>query len=128
VNDKPDEPWHINMMPVGDGSFYLYLHDEVRQASHTKVGDTVQIKLWFDHAYKNGPLHAMSSELQQALHSNELAYTRWHALPPSRQKEILRYLAGLKSQAAIHRYTQKTIDALTSPTAHFLGRDWINGT
>jgi hypothetical protein len=26
VNGKPDQPWRINMMPIGDGSFYLYLH------------------------------------------------------------------------------------------------------
>ena len=26
VNDQPDPPWRINMMPVGNGDFYLYLH------------------------------------------------------------------------------------------------------
>src|SRR5262249_15089094 len=26
VNDRPKTPWRINMMPKGDGSFYLYLH------------------------------------------------------------------------------------------------------
>jgi hypothetical protein len=31
VNGKPDQPWRINMMPIGDGSFYLYLHGTVRK-------------------------------------------------------------------------------------------------
>jgi hypothetical protein len=26
VNGKPDRQWRINMMPVGNGDFYLYLH------------------------------------------------------------------------------------------------------
>jgi hypothetical protein len=25
INGKPAEAWRVNMMPVGDGSFYLYL-------------------------------------------------------------------------------------------------------
>ena len=31
VNGKPDIPWRINMMPAGDGSFFLYLHGQVRK-------------------------------------------------------------------------------------------------
>src|SRR6185312_6064797 len=57
VNGKPEKPWHINIMPVGDGSFYLYLHGAVRKASRTKAGDTVAVELQFDKDYKNGPLH-----------------------------------------------------------------------
>ena len=48
VNGKPEKPWRINLMPVGNGSFYLYLHGEVRKVSNTKVGDTVTVKLEFD--------------------------------------------------------------------------------
>ncbi len=36
INGHPKKtPWRINMMPVGDGSFYLYLHESVRHASET---------------------------------------------------------------------------------------------
>src|SRR5581483_12204633 len=55
VNGKPEEPWHINMMPVGDGSFYLYLAGIVRKASNTKVGDEIAVWIAFDNDYKNGP-------------------------------------------------------------------------
>jgi hypothetical protein len=27
IKGKPEEPWSINMMPVVDGSFRLYLHE-----------------------------------------------------------------------------------------------------
>ena len=41
INGKPEKAWRINMMPIGDGAFYLYLHGYVRKASGTKVGDRV---------------------------------------------------------------------------------------
>ena len=39
INGEPADAWRINMMPVGNGSFYLYLHGEIRKASGTAVGD-----------------------------------------------------------------------------------------
>src|SRR4030081_3368540 len=53
VNGKPDTPWRINLMPVGDGSFYLYLHGDVRKASGTKVGDVVTLEVQFDGEYRS---------------------------------------------------------------------------
>src|SRR6267142_5890395 len=61
VNGRPEKPWRINMMPAGDGSFYLYLHGDVRKASKTKVGDKVDAEVAFDTKYKNGPMHPMPS-------------------------------------------------------------------
>jgi hypothetical protein len=45
VNGKPDVHWRINMMPAGDGSFFLYLHAQVRNASSTAVGDVVSVTI-----------------------------------------------------------------------------------
>jgi len=42
LNGKPAKAWRINMMPVGNGSFYLYLHGDIRKASGTAVGDRVR--------------------------------------------------------------------------------------
>ena len=39
VNGEPEPPWRVNMMPRGDGSYYLYLAGVVRKASGTAVGD-----------------------------------------------------------------------------------------
>jgi hypothetical protein len=55
VNGKPDIPWRINLMPVGDGSFFLYLHGQVRKESGTSVGDVVSLTIEFDGDYKGGP-------------------------------------------------------------------------
>ena len=32
-------PARVNLMPVGDGTFYLYLNGPIRTASATAVGD-----------------------------------------------------------------------------------------
>jgi len=66
INGEPAEPWRINMMPVGDGSFYLYLHSDVRRASGTKVGDRIQVEVGFDAGYRNGPQHPVSSWFKAA--------------------------------------------------------------
>src|SRR5690348_7411180 len=70
INGQPEPAWRINMMPIGDGTFYLYLHGDVRKASKTGVGDTVTVDVWFDQTYKNGPMHPMPDWFQAGLDTN----------------------------------------------------------
>ena len=42
INEKPDEPWRINMLPVGDGSF------QIASRGHADDGKTLGIR--FDDA------------------------------------------------------------------------------
>src|SRR5882724_4390568 len=77
---KHTKPWRTNMMPAGDGSFYLYLHGEIRKASGTAVGDRVRVEIEFDPSYRNGPQHPMPPEFKQALRGNPHAREHWKAL------------------------------------------------
>jgi hypothetical protein len=124
VNGKPEKPWRINMMPVGNGSFYLYLHGDVRKASRTKAGDSVTVELEFDSSYKNGPMHPMPSWFRARLAKNSAAHKTWAALSPSRKKELLRYFAGLKSTEAQARNLERAIHVLAGGKARFMGRAW----
>jgi len=124
VNGKPDAPWCINMMPVGDGSFYLYLHGEVRKASGTQVGDVVSVEVEFDEGYQSGPVHPMPVLFREALHGNPAARLAWDALIPSRQKEILRYFAQLKSPEAQARNLQVAMHVLSGGRGRFMARSW----
>ncbi|MBA4750969.1 MAG: hypothetical protein H2055_01895, partial [Sphingopyxis sp.] len=45
-------------------------------------------------------------------------------LAPSLRKEILRYLANLKSDAARQRNIDRAIGVLSGAKARFLARDW----
>jgi len=127
INGLPKTPWRINLMPAGNGAFYLYLHNTIRQASHTKVGDVATVELCFDPDYKNGPMHPMPPWFRKALTANPAAHRAWRALPPSRQKEVLRYFAQLKSQAAKDRNLQKALLALSGTETRFMARTWRHG-
>ncbi|WP_322418800.1 YdeI/OmpD-associated family protein [Mesorhizobium huakuii] len=124
INGKPNPPWGINMMPVGYGSFYLYLHNAVRSASATAVGDCVEISVAFDECYRRGPTHKMPRAFAKQLRATPTAYAAWKELPPSRKKEILRHLAMLKSEDAKARNIERAVRVLSGAPERFLARSW----
>src|SRR5262249_13394051 len=122
INGEPTQPARVNLMPAGDGSFYLYLNGPIRDASGTTVGDRVTAEVAFDTAYRGGPTHPMPPSLRAALRAKPKANQAWKALTPSWQKEILRYLAALRSDAARERNVAKVVASLQAPNGTFLGR------
>jgi bacteriocin resistance YdeI/OmpD-like protein/uncharacterized protein DUF1905 len=127
INGKPDAPWAVNMMPIGHGSFRLYLHGNVRKVSDTRVGDRVSVEVRFDNTYRSGPTHPMPGWFRAGLETNPSAKTNWKALIPSRQKEVLRYFSALKSPQARERNLVRALKALSGGTEHFMGRSWKVG-
>lgn len=113
VDGRPRAPWRINLMPAGDGGFYLYLHGDLRAASGTQVGDRVRIEIAFDEAYRGGPAQALPPRFALALRRNPAARRAWARQTPSRQKEIVRYLAHLKTPGALERNVRRAIAILT---------------
>jgi Bacteriocin-protection, YdeI or OmpD-Associated/Domain of unknown function (DUF1905) len=128
INGKPAKAWRVNMMPVGNGSFYLYLHGDIRKASGAGVGDRVRVEIEFDATYKNGPQHPMPRWFKQALAGNAQAMKNWAALIPSRKKEILRYFSRLDSPDARARNLAKALHVLSGETGRFMARAWKNGS
>jgi hypothetical protein len=128
INGKPAKAWRINMMPVGNGSFYLYLHGGIRKASDTAVGDRVLVEIEFDASYKNGPQHPMPRWFKQALVGNPHAMKNWMALIPSRKKEILRYFSFLNSPDARARNLARALHVLSGEAGRFMARAWKNGS
>ena len=127
INGEPEQAWRINMMPMGDGGFYLYLHGIVRKASDSKVGDKVVVEVGFDPEYRNGPMHPMPKWFSAALAKAPRAKAAWKALIPSRQKEILRNFARLKSEEARDRNLEKAMHVLSGNEGRFMARAWKNG-
>jgi hypothetical protein len=127
VNGKPSKAWRINMMPAGNGTFYLYLHGEVRRASGTKVGDRVRAEVEFDAAYRNGPAHPMPGWFRKSLLADSRATQNWQALIPSRKKEVLRYFSRLKSVEARERNLHRVMEVLSGKPGRFMARAWKNG-
>ena len=127
INGKPKQAWPINMMPIGDGSFRLYLNGVIRKASGTGVGDRVEVEVRFDANYRSGPTHPMPAWFRTALKKNPAASKNWEALIPSRKKEILRYLAALKSPEARERNLVRALGVLSGKPDRFMARWWRGG-
>jgi Domain of unknown function (DUF1905)/Bacteriocin-protection, YdeI or OmpD-Associated len=127
INGAPKPPWRINLMPMGNGAFYLYLHGDVRKASSTKVGEMVDVGVRFDPAYQGGPMDPMPEWFRAPLNANARAKRGWLALTPSRQKEILRYLAFLRSEDARERNVAKAIRVLSGSKERYMARSWADG-
>lgn len=128
INGAPNQPWRINMMPRGDGGFFLYLHGIVREAAAgVGVGDEVEVSVTFDEAYRGGPAHPMPEAFEQGLARDTASAEAWEALPPSLQKEILRRFDSVKSEAAKTRNIQDALAALGGAEVRFMARDWKGG-
>src|SRR5258708_3637629 len=103
-------------------SAHLYLHGDIRRASHTSVGDRVRIEINFDASYRNGPQHSMPIWFRQGFMATPHAKRNWLALTPSRRKEILRYFSRLKSPAARRRNLASALYVLSGAAGRFMGR------
>ena len=128
INRVPKEPHRINMMPVGDGRFYLYLNGVIRAQAGVTVGDRVSVEIAFDPAYRNGPQHPVPRWFKAALAESPDALHNWEKLTPSRKKEVLRYFASLKSPEAHARNLARAISMLSGVTGRFMARTWTNGS
>jgi Bacteriocin-protection, YdeI or OmpD-Associated/Domain of unknown function (DUF1905) len=127
INGGPETPWRTNMMPIGDGSFFLYLHGEMRKAAGVDVGDVATVELRFDDTYRGGPTHESPEWFERALEASPSARANWDGLSPSRRKEMLRYFAGLKTERAKERNLERALRVLGGENERFMARDWHDG-
>jgi hypothetical protein len=100
------------------GHWRLYLNGPMREAANADVGDMVKIRIEFDPESRTIPVHP---RLQAALEKNKKAKATFEKLPPSRQKEIIRYIGFLKTEESLDRNVKKAIGFLT-------GRERFAGT
>ena len=115
INDHP----FIQHLVKYSGKWRLYLNTPMRKGAASDVGDTVKITITFDEAERTTEMHP---KLQAALKKNKKASQVFESLPPSKQKEIKRYIANLKSEAAVDRNVMKAINFLLGKE-RFIGRD-----
>lgn len=101
------------------GFWRLYLNGSMRKAAGIDVGDRAQVELVYDPAERKPEMHP---QLQEALQKNKKALAVFESLPPSRQKEIVRYIGLLKSQESVEKNVKRAVDFLTGK-GRFIGRD-----
>ena len=84
-----------------------------------RVGERLSLTIAHDPIGRAAPA---SPELDRALAENAAAKAVFDALTPSRQREIVRYIAALKSSASVDRNVARAIAFLTGE-GRFIGSD-----
>lgn len=101
------------------GKWRLYLNTPMRKAAGKDVGDVISIQIDFDAEERLTPMHP---KFEIALNKNKKVKDCFYSLPPSRQKEILRYINNLKTEESINKNIKRAINFL-SGKERFIGRD-----
>jgi hypothetical protein len=101
------------------GEWRLYINTIMLKDSPKRVGETVHISMDFDPRNRMVEIHPA---LLKALADNPEAKETFDRLAPSRQKEITRYIAQLKSDESRQNNIHRAIQFLLGKE-RFVGRD-----
>lgn len=115
INGQP----FIQTLVKYSGKWRLYLNTPMRNAAGLYVGDTAAFEIAYD---PNPRTIEMHPKLKAALKQNKEAKAIFDKLSPYLQKEIMRYINNLKTEATVDKNVLKAINFLLSKE-RFIGRD-----
>lgn len=115
INETPFEQTLVRY----SGDWRLYINTLMLKNSPKRIGELLKIKIAFNPTEKKNMVHAGFAE---ALKKNKKASETFNKLPLSRQNEIVRYIANLKSTNAVMKNIKKAIDFLLGKGS-FVGRN-----
>ena len=100
------------------GHWRLYINTTMLKNSPKRIGEEVKLSIEFD---PEEPKKASHPDFEKALKKNKKATAVFNGLSPSRQHEIVRYIAGLKTEESVQRNMLKAIAFLLGK-GNFVGR------
>ena len=101
------------------GNWRLYINTAMLKNSPKRVGEDIKLTIGYDPRVRTVTMHP---KLQDALTKNPEAAKVLDGLAPSRRKEIVRYIASLKTEAAVEKNVARAIGFLLGQE-RFVGRD-----
>jgi len=110
---------HKQTLVKFSGDWRLYINTSMLKNSPKRIGEIIDIAIEFDPAERIIKPHP---EFLKALDQNMEAKQVYESLSASRQKEIVRYIASLKSAGSVTTNVQKAIGFLTGKN-RFVGRE-----
>jgi len=114
INDLPYQQTLVKY----SGLWRLYINTVMLKNSPKRIGERIQVTIQLDLSDRTIQPHP---KLTEALKHNTVAKAVFDQLSPSLQKEIVRYIANLKTEESIHRNIEKAIDFLLGK-GPFVGR------
>lgn len=100
------------------GDWRLYINTSMLKHSPERIGEKIKISISYDASDRSIKAHPL---LVQALKENPRAGKKFESLPPSLQKEIVRYISFLKAEESIRRNVARAIRFLLGKEG-FIGR------
>ncbi len=101
------------------GSWRFYINTFMLKDSPNRIGEQVAIEVEYDSSDRS---IEMPIKLRMALEQNKEATAVFEGLSPSRQHEIVRYIAKLKSEESVDRNVERAINFLLGKE-RFVGRE-----
>lgn len=115
VNEKP----YLQTLVKYKNEWRLYINAIMLENSPKRIGEMITIAVAFDAKERIIEMHPL---LKKALAENQNANAIFEKLPPSRRKEIIRYISFLKTEKKVKENVQKAINFLLGEE-RFIGRD-----
>lgn len=103
------------------GDWRLYINTSMLKDSPKRLGEELMIKIKLDFSERKVNMHP---KLQSALDENREAKAVFDSISPTLRKEIVRYIANLKTENSIVRNTDRAIAFLLGQGS-FIGRNKI---
>ena len=91
------------------GAWRLYINGSMLKDAGLKVGDIAKVDLDYDPSPREVE---MPTQLSSALRKDKAARSEFEKLSPSSRKEIIRYIASLKTRDAVARNVERVIQQL----------------
>ncbi len=101
------------------GEWRLYINTKMLEQSPKRIGEKIVVVISFDPEERRIEMHPA---LKEAIGHSKTAKSVFEQLPPSRQKEIVRYISHLKSEEKIMENVTRAINFLLGKE-RFAGRD-----
>src|SRR5690606_4470349 len=109
---------YIQTLVKFKGEWRLYINTTMLKNSPKRIGDYITVAVEFDPSERTIIPHP---KLTAALNKDRTAKESFESISPSKQKEIIRYISFLKSEASIINNIQKLIGYLNGENK-FLGQ------
>ncbi len=100
------------------GDWRLYINMKMLKDSPRRIGEEIEVAITFDPSDRTIKPHP---NLIKALKDNKDAHAVFEKLSPSRQQEIVRYIAHLKTEQSVDRNIDRAINFLLGKGS-FVGR------